>query len=87
MRHDDTPEPKKQPKGAFRKGAKRIRDRKCLGDADYGDVMDCADGRRVVITSFVGGTPFGRELDEEGREGEFEQLDPGMACVRLRGFR
>lgn len=71
-----------------RKTAKAIKDRERVRDCDYGDrVRFVSDERVAALTAFIGGGPFGRFLDEDGIQGELEQLDPDARIVRIGGRR
>lgn len=74
-------------KGPYRNGAKAIGKRKVVGDCDVGDLLLLADGRKVVVTTWLAGSPFGRELDDDSKEGELSPLDHAMRCTRLKGYR
>lgn len=70
----------------YRLGAKPIPDRKRVSDCDFGDLMQLEDGRVAIFTGTITGTPFGRFVDQEGKQGPFVRL-PDVPCKRIRGYR
>lgn len=63
-----------------------IEKRKRVRDCEIGDVMEFADGRVAVLTSWLARAPFGRAI-ADGVEGEIHELDPDASVTRLSGYR
>ncbi len=66
--------------------AKPIDKRRVIGDCEIGDLLVLPDDSLVVLTAWISGGPFGRDV-VEGVEGDIRALDPETYISRIEGYR